>query len=165
MKLYKQWEQMIDNQTDETFPGFWEKYSDTEKAIYSSILDHPTEIVEGTFQELVEKYGADPILFMGFLDGIDTSLNASQDFKNFEENSAIRLDIDYEKLFYNMLVAEADYLYTLPQWEIVLTDDVRESIITSYKRSRTVVKEKEPGRNDPCPCGSGKKYKKCCGAN
>lgn len=29
----------------------------------------------------------------------------------------------------------------------------------------TVVKGKEPGRNDPCPCGSGKKYKKCCGAN
>ena len=25
--------------------------------------------------------------------------------------------------------------------------------------------EKKPGRNDPCPCGSGKKYKKCCGAN
>jgi preprotein translocase subunit SecA len=27
-----------------------------------------------------------------------------------------------------------------------------------------VVADKEPGRNDPCPCGSGKKYKKCCGA-
>ncbi len=27
----------------------------------------------------------------------------------------------------------------------------------------TVVKGEEPGRNDPCPCGSGKKYKKCCG--
>ncbi|MBQ2391093.1 MAG: preprotein translocase subunit SecA [Clostridia bacterium] len=25
--------------------------------------------------------------------------------------------------------------------------------------------EKKPGRNDPCPCGSGKKYKKCCGAD
>lgn len=24
-------------------------------------------------------------------------------------------------------------------------------------------KDKEVGRNDPCPCGSGKKYKKCCG--
>lgn len=24
---------------------------------------------------------------------------------------------------------------------------------------------KKPGRNDPCPCGSGKKYKKCCGRN
>ena len=28
-----------------------------------------------------------------------------------------------------------------------------------------VNKEKKVGRNDPCPCGSGKKYKKCCGAN
>ena len=27
----------------------------------------------------------------------------------------------------------------------------------------TVVKGDEPGRNDLCPCGSGKKYKKCCG--
>lgn len=26
-----------------------------------------------------------------------------------------------------------------------------------------IVKAKEPGRNEPCPCGSGKKYKKCCG--
>ena len=31
--------------------------------------------------------------------------------------------------------------------------------------SKTVKAEKkEPGRNDPCPCGSGKKYKNCCGA-
>jgi len=31
---------------------------------------------------------------------------------------------------------------------------------------KTIVNEKEKvGRNDPCPCGSGKKYKKCCGAN
>jgi SWIM/SEC-C metal-binding protein len=27
------------------------------------------------------------------------------------------------------------------------------------------VKSDKIGRNDPCPCGSGKKYKKCCGAN
>ena len=27
----------------------------------------------------------------------------------------------------------------------------------------TVVLEKTPNRNDPCSCGSGKKYKKCCG--
>ena len=29
--------------------------------------------------------------------------------------------------------------------------------------NRTVRKGKKVGRNDPCPCGSGKKYKKCCG--
>ena len=27
----------------------------------------------------------------------------------------------------------------------------------------TVIKKEKVGRNDPCPCGSGKKYKKCCG--
>lgn len=31
------------------------------------------------------------------------------------------------------------------------------------RQKTTVKKEKEPGRNDFCPCGSGKKYKKCCG--
>ena len=30
---------------------------------------------------------------------------------------------------------------------------------------KPIVKEEKPGRNDPCPCGSGKKYKKCHGAN
>lgn len=33
-----------------------------------------------------------------------------------------------------------------------------------YKYIRTPIKvEKQVGRNDPCPCGSGKKFKKCCG--
>ncbi|MGB9780555.1 preprotein translocase subunit SecA [Caldanaerobacter sp.] len=32
-------------------------------------------------------------------------------------------------------------------------------------KKQPVVKEKKVGRNDPCPCGSGKKYKYCCGAN
>lgn len=31
--------------------------------------------------------------------------------------------------------------------------------------SQQVIKEKKVGRNAPCPCGSGKKYKKCCGKN
>jgi preprotein translocase subunit SecA len=30
--------------------------------------------------------------------------------------------------------------------------------------NKPVIKGKKPGRNDPCSCGSGKKYKKCCGA-
>ena len=31
--------------------------------------------------------------------------------------------------------------------------------------ARPVKADKKPGRNDPCPCGSGKKYKNCCGRN
>ena len=33
------------------------------------------------------------------------------------------------------------------------------------RKKLTVVKSEKVGRNDPCPCGSGKKYKNCCGAN
>jgi preprotein translocase subunit SecA len=32
------------------------------------------------------------------------------------------------------------------------------------KPNQPVLAKKTVGRNDPCPCGSGKKYKKCCGA-
>jgi SEC-C motif-containing protein len=32
------------------------------------------------------------------------------------------------------------------------------------RKSQPIVIGAQPGRNDPCPCGSGKKYKKCCGA-
>ena len=103
---------------------------------------------------------------MGFLDGIDTSLKASNDFKTFDENSEVVLDIDFEKLFFNMLVAEAQYLYTLEEWEYVLDEVTRIGILQAYKKSKIVVREQpKVGRNDPCPCGSGKKYKKCCGAN
>jgi hypothetical protein len=39
------------------------------------------------------------------------------------------------------------------------------AVLTGYFQTRegTLVREEKVGRNDPCPCGSGKKYKKCCG--
>ena len=36
---------------------------------------------------------------------------------------------------------------------------------TSHVAPKPFIREPKVGRNDPCPCGSGKKYKKCCGAN
>jgi len=42
--------------------------------------------------------------------------------------------------------------------------DLRELWRNVGPRVDTVRKEAGPGRNDPCPCGSGKKFKKCCGA-
>jgi len=163
MSLFQQWQDLIGNQTDESFPKFWENYSSTEKKIYSSILEHPTEKVCGSFEELAGKYDADPVIFMGFLDGIQSSLKKEQPIEKMDESSQIELVIDLEKLYFNMLAADADYLYGLPQWETILSAEKREEITKNYKRSKTVIKEKTPGRNDLCPCGSGKKYKKCCG--
>ena len=42
--------------------------------------------------------------------------------------------------------------------------DLREIWRNIGPRVQQVIKEATPGRNDPCSCGSGKKYKKCCGA-
>ena len=46
-----------------------------------------------------------------------------------------------------------------------LTEERRKELYKESRNSGTVVKGKKIGRNDPCPCGSGKKYKKCCGRN
>ncbi|NMA34368.1 MAG: SEC-C domain-containing protein, partial [Clostridiaceae bacterium] len=73
-------------------------------------------------------------------------------------------EIDFEKLYLNMLKAKADWLYNLPEWDAVLSEEKRKQITKDYNKSRQAVSNKI-GRNDPCPCGSGKKYKKCCGAN
>jgi len=47
--------------------------------------------------------------------------------------------------------------------KFILSVGQRKELEKSYRRTKTVVKEKQTGRNEPCPCGSGKKFKKCCG--
>ncbi len=165
MTLFKQWTELMETQTEETFEAFWEEYSGAETKIYQHILANKDTHLAGTVKELAEKFEVRPVIFMGFLDGINTSLNAANDLETITEETAIDLDIDFEKLFFNMLKADADYLYTLEEWADILTEEQQLEIVKDFKRSRTVVKEKEPGRNDPCPCGSSKKYKKCCGKN
>ena len=163
MTLYKQWVELMESQTDESFEEFWEEYSGAESKLYAHILENADQHFTGKVGELAAKFEVRPVIFMGFLDGINTSLVTANDLETITEETEIDLDIDMEKLFFNMLKADADYLYTLPQWDGVLSEEKRLSILKDYNRSRIVVKEKEPGRNDPCPCGSGKKYKKCCG--
>ena len=115
--------------------------------------------------ELAEKYKTDIETMTGFLDGIDDSLKTSNDLDNITEDSEVSLDIDPEKLYMNMVSCNAEWLYTLPQWDAIFTKDEQKELYREEKSSHTVVKPAKVGRNDPCPCGSGKKYKKCCGAN
>ncbi len=165
MSLYKDWQKLMDSQTKETVEAFWTEYSGTETKIYKHILAHKDEHLAGKVEDLVAQFECDKVIFMGFLDGINTSLNKENDLESIEMDTEIDLDVDFEKLFFNMLKADADYLYSLEEWDDVLTMDRRMEIVKEFKRSRTVHVEKKPGRNDPCPCGSGKKYKKCCGKN
>ena len=164
--LFEQWQELIENQTQETFQEFWEEYSGAETKIYSDILDHPAEKMTGKLGELAEKYEVRPVIFMGFLDGINESIKHKQDVEKFDEESEIDIEIIPETLFYNMLKADADYLYGLEQWLDILGEDRIKEIVKEFKKSKTVRRDApKVGRNDPCPCGSGKKYKHCCGRN
>ena len=164
--LFEQWQDLIENQTQETFNEFWEEYSGAETKIYSDILDHPDEKMTGKLGELAAKYEVRPVIFMGFLDGINESIETKQELEGFDEESEIELKIVPETLFYNMLKADADYLYGLEQWMDILGEDKIREIVKEYKASKTVRRAAPKiGRNDPCPSGSGKKYKHCCGRN
>jgi uncharacterized protein YecA (UPF0149 family) len=167
MSLFENWRSTAYNneQDEKEQKKFWEGYFEVEESIYEKLLSNPKEIVEGTVKELAEKFETDILLFTGFLDGIDDSLVNPMKLEEIEESSNVKLEIDFEKLYYNMLAAKAEWLYGLPQWDSILTAEIRKEITKRQRLSGTVIKPKEPGRNDPCPCGSGKKYKKCCGAN
>ncbi len=166
MNLFETWRNTAYKEEDEqNRKAFWENYFKIEESIYDMLLTDAEQTTEGTIKELAEKFNTESLTFIGFLDGINDSLQEPLKLEELEEDSSISFKIDLEKLYYNMHAAKADWLYTLPQWDTLLTDDRRKEITKEQRLSGTVIKEKVPGRNDPCSCGSGKKYKKCCGAN
>jgi len=166
MSLYKDWTDMVvEFVKTKGEAAFWQEYGLIEKSIYTKLLANHKEIVKGTINNLAEEFQTTNIFFMGFLDGINESLKENIDLENIDESSEIEINIDFEKLYFNMLDAKADYLYELPQWEGIFVKEKRKEIQVKWRESKTIVNENKVGRNDPCPCGSGKKYKKCCGAN
>ena len=144
----------------------WTGYFTIEKGIYEQILANPAEVVSGTVKELADKYQTEVLIMTGFLDGINESLKGYENpIETMDENTQVKIEIDPEKLYYNMVEAKAEWLYTLPQWDSILSEEKRKELYKQQKASGTVRKAKKIFPNDPCPCGSGKKYKKCCGKN
>lgn len=165
MSLYTEWKDLLENQTDETFESFWKEYSDAEIAIYTHIISHSDEKLKGCVKELSEKFSCRTVMFEGFLDGIESSLKNSLAVQEVTEDTEIELDVDFEKLYYNMWKADAPHLYSLDSWDVLFTPKKKKEIIKEFKKSKVYHAPVKVGRNEPCPCGSGKKYKNCCGKN
>ena len=167
MTLFELWNNYGEDAKErsvEEYKKVVENYLGRERDVYAYLLSHTDEIVEGTIAELGKRFNMDEVEFLGFVDGINTSLvNGEYDLTDFTGESSVRLEFDLKKLYWNMLDAKAEWLYGLPQWETLLTAEERAEVKRSYNQSKTVVKAKKVGRNEPCPCGSGKKYKQCCG--
>ena len=123
------------------------------------------EALKGTVKELAEKYNQDVLTMVGFLDGINDSLKIANPIETMTEDTVVSLAFDKERLYKNMVDAKADWLYELPQWDEIFDENTKKRLYREQKQSGTIRKDKKIGRNDPCPCGSGKKYKKCCGRN
>ncbi len=165
MSLLEQWRETAYSQemNKAELQKLWGTYFEIEKGIYEQLLANPDEEVKGTVNELAEKYGVEVLTMVGFLDGINDSLKEPNPIEEMEGDTVVSLAFDKEKLYKNMVDAKADWLYELPQWNDIFTPERQKELYKEQKQSGTIRKEKKIGRNDPCPCGSGKKYKKCCG--
>ena len=167
MALLKEWRDKAYSETANKgdLQRLWTAYFQTEKEIYQQLLTNPDEKVTGTVKELAEKYNVDLMTMTGFLDGINDSLTEANPLEEMEADTKVSLAFDKELLYKNMVGAGADWLYELEEWNTIFDEENRTTIYKEQKKSSTVVKEEKVYPNDPCPCGSGKKYKKCCGKN
>jgi len=167
MALLKKWRDMAYSETADkgSLQKLWTEYFQKERDIYATLLKNPDEVVKGTVKELAEKYGVDLMTMVGFLDGINDSLKEQNPIDDMEEDTEVNLGFDKELLYKNMVNAGADWLYNLTEWEAIFDEDKRKALYKEEKASHTIRKENKVYPNDPCPCGSGKKYKKCHGKN
>ncbi len=165
MGLLQDWQKIAYNKNANQgeLQKFWNRYFQLEKGVYEQLLTNPDEAVEGTVKELADKYDLELMAMVGFLDGIQESLVTPNDLEDLSEDSHVSLAFDKEKLYKNMVDARADWLYELPQWKEIFSEERLKELYLEQKKSGTIVKPEKIYPNDPCPCGSGKKYKKCCG--
>lgn len=165
MALLEKWREIAYSETANKgdLQRLWSAYFQKEKDIYAELLKNPDEEVKGTVKELAEKYSVDMMTMTGFLDGINESLKEANPIEEMEEDTQVSLAFEKELLYKNMVAAGADWLYELPEWEDIFDEEKRKELYREQKSSTTIVKPDKVYPNDPCPCGSGKKYKKCCG--
>lgn len=167
MTLLENWRNLAygEGTDDKAKEVLWANYFKIEKGIYEQILSNPKDVIRCTVAELANRFGTDIQTITGFLDGINDSLKTANPIETMDANTEVVIDIDLDKLYYNMVEAKAEWLYNLKQWDDLLDAGKRKELYRKQKSSGTIVKGEKVGRNDPCPCGSGKKYKHCHGKN
>jgi len=164
MPLYDAWKRIAFDTKGQPVKHVWDEFSAREKAVFVNLLKTKTTTMEGTVAELAEKFKFTNIQMCQFLDGIHECVDDIPPVEEIEETTAIKLEIDFTRLYKQMVEYKAEALYTLPEWDNIFTPEEQKNLYTEQKRSHTIVRnEAKVGRNDVCPCNSGKKYKKCCG--
>ena len=165
MTLYEKWIQSAYDGQSNVIRKVWDVYLPLEQRVYEDMLANKNQVISGTVTELAERFDMSVEFVVGFLDGISEAVDVKIVAEELAEDSQIDAKVDFETLYKKMVEYEAEHLVGLPQWESVYAPEEQQRLYREQKSSSTVVREGEKiGRNDPCPCASGKKYKKCCGA-
>jgi len=164
MLLFEKWNNKIASyESQEEYNEFWGEYIPKEEKIYKKILANNMKEINGKLEDIAKAFEQETLTLVGFLDGINTSLVTPLDLDESTPDGELSIEIDFEKLYYNMHDASADWLYNLEEWDNILSKEKRDEITREFNQSKIFTHEaKKVGRNDPCPCGSGKKFKKCC---
>jgi hypothetical protein len=164
MSLYTEWNDNLKNiTTQEEYEEFFRNYMGKEADCYKAILESKNPLIEGTVKDLAEKNNMTALQYVGFLDGASSSFREELDLEALTDDSEVKAELDWEKLLWNMHEAKAEWLYGMEEWSNIFDDEKRKQIKKDFNKSKQVTVGEKIGRNDPCPCGSGKKYKKCCG--
>jgi hypothetical protein len=157
MSLYSEWKERTElERTPAEHKQFWDEYLDAETEIYKKLLSDTSHVYTGTLAELADTFSMEPVTFAGFLDGINTSLKKELKLDGLGLNSKISLDIDLEKLYFNMLDAKASWLYTLPQWEELLTEQRRKEITKEFRASKCITAKRRRDETTPAPAAAVK---------
>jgi hypothetical protein len=165
MLLLDAWKRVAFDPQNQPVKHVWDEYLAKEKAVYVTILKEKKSLIEGTVSELAEEFRLTNIQMCAFLDGIHECVDGLPPLTEAEETSMIKFEIEFDRLYKQMVEYKADTLYSLPEWNNIFTAEEQKNLYKEQKLSHTIVRnEAKVGRNEPCSCGSGKKYKKCCGA-
>lgn len=168
MSLYENWFKNAYTNDGKIITKLWEDFMPQEQKIYEYILKEKVEKIECTVEEFAKKFDISNEYAIGFIDGINDTQNPKisiKDLQELKEDSKFLLNIDFEILYKKMVEYKADHLYTLPEWNNIFTEEKLNLLYKGQKSSRTYIRDAKIERNEPCPCGSGKKYKKCCGVD
>ena len=94
---------------------------------------------------------------------VKTGYNTKRAVKLGTEKNPLTLLVNSEERKHEVavLVSENE-LFAEISIDSTVDENINE-LTTLLSRPGTTTFEKTPNRNDPCSCGSGKKYKKCCG--
>ena len=90
MSLYKDWTDMVvEYVKTKGENAFWAEYSEIETKIYKDLLANHKETLKSTIEELAKKYETTNEFIMGFVDGINDSLNSQYDLEAIDSTTEL----------------------------------------------------------------------------